>query len=147
MDTATFNDENFHLYYYNDIIDVIRPSIEKQISIIPTESYYNYHSFYQFLNKLIDPIILMNESIRLTKEVLQQEFIDCVWRDIGNKPFDTVLSYIYHIKYTEQTPFHNMFKQLSKKYPISLIAAARCVHDCIIHYIKDKYNYIAKSNQ
>lgn len=139
-----FNNEEFHVFFYSDVIEIIRPFIEKQLSIIPVDTYHNYYSFHQFLNKLIDPIILMNESFRITIEELQQDFIECVWHDVGTKPFEIVLSYIYHVKYQEQTPFHTLFKQLSKTYSISTITAARCVHDCIIHYIKDKYNYIVK---
>ena len=136
------NPETFYIYYYKDVIDVIRPFIEKQLSSIPTESYYGFHSFRQFLNKLVDPISLMNESIRITVDELQKEFIDCVWNDLGNKPFDVILSYIHHVHYQEQTPFSTLFKQLTKKYSIATIAAARCVHDCILYYIKDKYKSI-----
>lgn len=140
-----FNIDQFYIYYYQDVISEIHSLIDSKLATIPNESYKTFHNFSQFLNKLVDPISLLKESFRITTDVLKQEFIDCVWHDIGNKTFDTVLSYIFHIDYQERTQFHVLYKQLIKTYSIPTIVAARCVHDCILHYLKDRFKTLTNT--
>lgn len=129
---------NFHIVYYNDVIPIIKPLVEKQLSSIPIDIFTTCHNFRQFLNRIIDPIVLMEDSFN-TLHSLGNDFTEAVWNDISHQPFQKVIDYIYHVQYTEQTPFKLCYHQLINIHSIQSIVSARVIHDCFIHYMKDVY--------
>lgn len=133
----TISDPNlFHNIYYFDIIEIIKPFVDQQLKDIPDEAYNTFHSYRLFLNQLIDSHVLIKESFKLV-DTLPSELIDAMWNDLNQFPFKVITSYITNVKYTQQEPFNTLFNNLTEQYPITKIVAAKCVHDCILHYMKD----------
>ena len=128
----------FHEVYYPDLTQLIKSHADKQISSIPQDVFDTCPSYRQFLNQIIDPLILMTDSFHILQSI-DPEFITSVWNDISDKPFQFVLDYIFHVNTIETSPFQNCYRQLIKQYNIQTITAARVVNDCFIHYLKDVY--------
>ena len=135
------DNDNFHNIYYNDILEIIKPFVDKQFDTLPKNNLENFTSFRQFLNTFIDPILLLHESLNLVSS-LPEELINAIFKDLNQFPFKRMLDYINCINYNQQAVFSIAYNQLIKTHKITEIIAARCIHDCIIHYMRDKFKII-----
>lgn len=129
----------FHKVYYSSLIEYVKPYVDDQISSIPQDMYDTSTNYRQFLNRAINPLIVMTDSFKVL-ETVEPDFVDAVWNDISDRPFQFVLDYIFHVNTIDTSPFKNCYNQLIKQYSIQTIVAARVINDCFIHYLNDTYN-------